>query len=99
MEVLCRIFIDDKANVKAKFHVMRMMFGGQIDEFDFHYFGWNLEFLKDYLSSAGFKKIEKVPKEIARKIIDARVAKKWKQKEIRRTAKEPDQGCFTWHFS
>jgi|TARA_B110000879_G_C10906380_1_gene406542 ribosome-binding protein aMBF1 (putative translation factor) len=28
------------------------------------------------------KKIEKVPKEIARKIIDARVAKKWKQKEL-----------------
>ena len=28
------------------------------------------------------KKIEKVPKEIARQIIDARVAKKWKQKDL-----------------
>ena len=60
MDVLCRIFISKEAPTKVKFHVMRMMFGGQIDEFDFHYFGWNLEFLKDYLSSAGFKKIEKV---------------------------------------
>ena len=60
MDVLCRIFIAKEAPAKVKFHVMRMMFGGQIDEFDFHYFGWNLEFLKDYLSSAGFKKIEKV---------------------------------------
>jgi|TARA_B110000305_G_C19045177_1_gene450086 predicted SAM-dependent methyltransferase len=60
MDVLCRIFIAKGAPTKVKFHVMRMMFGGQIDEFDFHYFGWNLEFLKDYLSSAGFKKIEKV---------------------------------------
>jgi len=60
MDVLCRIFISKEAPTKVKFHVMRMMFGGQIDEFDFHYFGWNLQFLKDYLSSAGFKKIEKV---------------------------------------
>jgi predicted SAM-dependent methyltransferase len=60
MDVLCGIFIAKGAPTKVKFHVMRMMFGGQIDEFDFHYFGWNLEFLKDYLSSAGFKKIEKV---------------------------------------
>jgi|TARA_B110000467_G_C18029461_1_gene319951 predicted SAM-dependent methyltransferase len=60
MEVLCRIFINDKAPVKAKFHVMRMMFGGQIDEFDFHYFGWNFQFLHAYLLEAGFSKIEKV---------------------------------------
>ena len=60
MDVLCKIFIAKEAPTKVKFHVMRMMFGGQIDEFDFHYFGWNLEFLKDYLLIAGFKKIEKV---------------------------------------
>ena len=60
MEVLCRIFIDDKAPPKVKFHVMRMMFGGQTDEYDFHYFGWNFQFMKDFLIGAGFKKIERV---------------------------------------
>ncbi len=60
LDILCRIFIDPKAPQKAKFHAMRMMFGGQIDEYDFHYFGWNYEFMKDYLTTAGFKKIEKV---------------------------------------
>ena len=30
------------------------------DEYDFHYFGWNFEFLEEYLTIAGFKKIEKV---------------------------------------
>ena len=39
---------------------MRVMFGGQIDEYDFHYFGWNLEFMKNFLTKAGFKKIERV---------------------------------------
>ena len=28
---------------------MQMMFGGQTDEFDYHYFGWNQDFLKSYL--------------------------------------------------
>ena len=39
---------------------MRMMFGGQTDKYDFHYFGWNILFLKSYLIGAGFKNIEKV---------------------------------------
>ena len=60
MDVLCKIFIDSKAPPKVKFHTMRMMFGGQVDEFDFHYFGWNFEFMRDFLTNAGFKRIEKV---------------------------------------
>ena len=60
LDVLCKIFINDKAPPKVKFHVMRMMFGGQTDEFDYHYFGWNYEFLNSYLIEAGFKKNERV---------------------------------------
>ncbi|MDB3886125.1 methyltransferase domain-containing protein [Candidatus Pelagibacter sp.] len=60
MEILCRIFIDDKAPPKVKFHAMRMMFGGQIDDYDFHYFGWNFQFMREFLIGAGFKKVERV---------------------------------------
>ena len=60
MDTLCHFFINPLTDSKIKFHVMRMMFGGQIDEFDFHYFGWNYQFMKDFLTTAGFKKIEKV---------------------------------------
>ena len=56
LDVLCRIFIDNKAPAKVKFHVMIMLFGGQTDEFDYLYFGWNFEFLNSYLIEAGFKK-------------------------------------------
>jgi len=31
-----------------------MMFGGQIDDFDIHYMGWNQEFLFEHLQIAGF---------------------------------------------
>jgi len=39
---------------------MRMIFGGQLDESDFHYVGWNFQFLNDHLNQAHFSKIEKV---------------------------------------
>jgi len=60
MDILCKIYLDPKAPPKVKFHTMRMMFGGQVDDFDFHYFGWNLQFMNEFLLKAGFKKIEKV---------------------------------------
>ena len=60
MDILCKIYLDPKAPMKVKFHTMRMMFGGQIDDFDFHYFGWNFLFMNEFLLKAGFKKIERV---------------------------------------
>ena len=60
LDILCRIFIEKDAPIKVKYHVMRMMFGGQTDKFDYHYFGWNFEFMNNYLLEAGFKRIERV---------------------------------------
>ena len=60
MDILCRIFMAKDAPFKAKFHAMRMMFGGQTDEYDYHYFGWNYDFLKDYIQGAGFKSMKRV---------------------------------------
>lgn len=60
MDILCKVFIDPKAPYKVKWHAMRMMFGGQIDPYDFHYFGWNFEFMNNFLKEAGFEKIERV---------------------------------------
>ena len=60
MEVLAKLFLHEKLNPQHKFQVMKMIFGGQIDENDFHYFGWNMFFLRGYLISAGFKNIERV---------------------------------------
>ena len=60
MEILCKIFLDPKAPPKVKIHVLRMMFGGQTDKFDFHYFGWDFHLLNDRLGKAGFSKVERV---------------------------------------
>ena len=60
MDVLCKIFLDSKAPPQVKLHVLRMMFGGQVDEYDFHYTGWNFQFMNHFLLKAGFDKIERV---------------------------------------
>jgi predicted SAM-dependent methyltransferase len=60
MDILCRMFIDPKAPLKVKHHAMTMMFGGQIDKFDIHYFGWNHQLVIDFFGQAGFKKLERV---------------------------------------
>jgi predicted SAM-dependent methyltransferase len=54
LDILCHTFINPMASPDIKFHVMRMMFGGQVDDYDFHFFGWNQVFLFDFLSQAGF---------------------------------------------
>ena len=59
MDILCRLFLSIR-DPKARSHIMRLMYGGQTDKYDFHYFGWNISFLKGYLIGAGFKNIEKV---------------------------------------
>ena len=53
MDTLCHFFINPLTDSKIKFHVMRMMFGGQIDKNDYHYFGWNYDFMQDYLTICG----------------------------------------------
>ncbi|WP_051434564.1 FkbM family methyltransferase [Desulfonatronum lacustre] len=60
LDVLCRHFVDPKLNREQRFHIMRMMFGGQVDNYDFHYIGLNFEILQMYLQQAAFKRIERV---------------------------------------
>lgn len=60
LETLCRLFLHPKLDREARFHVMRIMFGGQMDPHDFHKAGLTEEFLRDYLSVAGFRTVERV---------------------------------------
>lgn len=56
MDILCRMFLDkDNLSADERHHVMRIMFGGQSNRYDFHYAGLNMEILADYASQAGLK--------------------------------------------
>lgn len=60
LEILAHLIISPTASEDSKFHAMRMIFGGQVDEYDYHYFGWTARFLQSFLSQAGFTEIMRV---------------------------------------
>jgi predicted O-linked N-acetylglucosamine transferase (SPINDLY family)/predicted SAM-dependent methyltransferase len=43
LEVLCRLFIDKRYSAESRFDIMRIIFGGQIDAYDFHKVGLTWE--------------------------------------------------------
>jgi predicted SAM-dependent methyltransferase len=60
LDVLCKLFFPLSINAAQGFHVMRTIFGGQVDAWDFHFVGLNLEILSFYLREAGSNCVEKV---------------------------------------
>lgn len=60
LDVLCRLFLDETLPTPVRFNVMRMMFGGQLDPYDFHRTGLNLGILAYYVQKAGFHEMKRV---------------------------------------
>lgn len=61
LDVLAELFISkNKFSVAERFFVMRMIFGGHLDKYDYHIVGLNEEFLTRYLSDSGFVNIKRV---------------------------------------
>jgi len=61
LEILSRMIADDSLTIDERFHLMRMLFGGQTDPYDFHYVGLDMGIMTHYLSSAGFREVYRVP--------------------------------------
>lgn len=63
MDILARLFPDkDGHTIDERFEVMRMMFGGHVDKYDYHVVGLDEEFMIAYLKVAGFDSIERANK-------------------------------------
>ena len=61
LDVLSGMILDKKGlSVEERFFVMRMIFGGHGDQYDYHVTGLNEEFLTVFLRSAGYISITKV---------------------------------------
>jgi predicted O-linked N-acetylglucosamine transferase (SPINDLY family)/predicted SAM-dependent methyltransferase len=60
LEVLAGLLLDKSLTPVERFMVMRMMFGGHMDDYDYHYVGLTEEFLRYYLTGAGFDGIQRV---------------------------------------
>jgi predicted SAM-dependent methyltransferase len=60
LDVLARLLLAPGATLADRFHVMRMMFGGQMDAYDYHLTGLTWDFLAAYLERAGFAAVDRV---------------------------------------
>ncbi len=60
LETLCKLFLHDGIDFNGKFRIMRMMFGGQVDEHDFHKVGLTWDIARYYFGQAGFKTLRRV---------------------------------------
>lgn len=61
MDILSEMFLaKDQLSLEERFFVMRMMFGGHVDKYDYHVVGLNEEFLGEFLELAGFNNVTRV---------------------------------------
>lgn len=58
--ILANLLNSIELNIDQKVHVMRMIYGGQVNAYDFHYFGYNFQILEAILGASGFDKVRKV---------------------------------------
>ena len=59
-EILCRLFLHPNARPQDRWEIMRRVFGGQIDAFDFHKVGLWTDYFAGLLHGAGFVDIRRV---------------------------------------
>jgi predicted SAM-dependent methyltransferase len=59
LEVLTKLFLAEPEGGN-KYNLMRMIYGGQTDKYDYHYSGFWPDSLYDLLKNAGFASYEKV---------------------------------------
>jgi predicted SAM-dependent methyltransferase len=61
LEVLARLFLlKEQLTLDQRFFVVRMIFGGHVDKYDYHLVGLDEALLSGYLRRAGFARIRRV---------------------------------------
>jgi predicted SAM-dependent methyltransferase len=60
LKTLCWLYLNPNLVTLERHHLMRVMFGGQTNQFDVHKVGFDVEILALYLGEAGFQSYETV---------------------------------------
>jgi predicted SAM-dependent methyltransferase len=54
LQVLCWLYLHPKLVPEERYYIMRVMFGGQTNQYDVHKVGFDFNILASYLQEAGF---------------------------------------------
>lgn len=61
LDALCRLMLTPGLDVHQRYHVQRMIYGGHVDDFDYHYVGLTFDILSVFLTDVGFTAIRRLP--------------------------------------
>lgn len=60
LDVLCRLFLSKDLSLEDKVFVVKVIYGAQLDPYDFHKTGFNQEILISWMRECGFAHLERV---------------------------------------
>ncbi len=60
LRALCQLFLHPELTAEQRFFVMRVIYGGQTNPWDYHKIGFDMDFLGEYLHAVGFRDIQRV---------------------------------------
>lgn len=60
MERLCHLYLTPRLSPESRFQLMKMFFGGHVDEYDYHKAGLDQAYLASQLQQAGFIDVRRV---------------------------------------
>jgi predicted SAM-dependent methyltransferase len=60
LKTLCWLFLHPNLEPMDRFHLMRIIFGGQTNRYDVHKVGFDLDILGLYLQEAGFQEFQQI---------------------------------------
>ena len=60
LDMLCQLFSAPSLSLNDRFGIVKMIFGGHVDEHDYHKVGFNFPILSYFLKQAGFDDISRV---------------------------------------
>ena len=60
MDTICRLMLHSESTLQVKYQLMRILFGGQVDEWDYHKVGFTPDLLASFIGEAGFTDVQQV---------------------------------------
>lgn len=61
LDILASLLLDrERLTLDERYFIMQMMFGGHLDQYDYHHIGLNQDFLASYLFETGYVNLRRV---------------------------------------
>ena len=57
---VCRMYTNPSRTLQERFHLMRIIYGGHVDEYDYHFVGFDFQVLRNFLLVSGYADVRRM---------------------------------------